>query len=190
MHRNILVAKHNHLLPFAILALFMGSCGVAEHRAHNSINVQRENFGPDHSLYRHHDIMLDLNNKKPDMFGLVEEGPRVLDQALLSQEPEVASASKAQEQKPLARQVSLRLTPNDEASLWRTRVLEARHQKSSLIFDRAGIRPKLSATRPASIDAADQVDPPCQKPLRRRAIHRLNGSGEIERTYKAKGSVI
>jgi len=191
MHLNILVAKHNNLLSFAFLALLMGSCGVAEHRAPNSINVQRDSFGPDHSLYRHHDIMLDLNMKKSDMFGVIEEGPRVLGEATLAQEPELNQAPAiARDLKPKARKASLRPMPRDESTLWRARVLEARHQKSSLIFDRAGIRPNLGATRPASIDEAEQIGRPCQKPLRRRALHRLNGNGEVERTVKQKGSVI
>ncbi len=64
-----------YLFGLLILVALAGCTG-AEHHNAGELNVQDEEFGPDHSLYRHHDIM--LGGDKESIFGVVDDGAREL----------------------------------------------------------------------------------------------------------------
>lgn len=184
-------------LLLLVLALIAPSCGTAEHVAPNSLNVQQEEMDPNHSLYRHHDIMLQMKQQPKDVFGLVEAGPEVLER-VTAQEPaveatrpaeaRVASTNKAQA-RPASAKVARAAIPT--AQLWRERVFEPQWQNSRLVFDVSGIAPKEGAMRPAVLSEGSLKAPKAMhKPLRKRALTRIGESGEVIRSHRAKGSVI
>jgi hypothetical protein len=176
-----------YLVGFALLASSF-SCGSAEHQAPNQINVERTEIGPDNNLYRHHDIMLELN-KSGDVFGVVEPPPILFDLAdaekfsLVSQDPVPASSKTASKAKAATR------SPLPDDQLWRNRVYNEANRNRQLVFDRAGIKPKLGATRPAAMGPNRASLLPCQKPLRRRALTRLDGHGKVLKSFRKPGSV-
>jgi hypothetical protein len=176
------------LLGLALLAgLF--SCGAAEHQASNKINVQRDEIGPENSLYQHHDIMLELHHPG-EIFGDVEAEVIQLNSTdarkfdLGTQDPVPASAKKTPKAKtPKAE------TPLPDDQLWRKRVYVEVNRQRQLVFDRAGIKPKLRATRPAGMGAKRVPSRTCQKPLRHRALTRLDANGKVLRSFRKPGSV-
>lgn len=174
MHPASLVAITRNTFFILALALVAPSCGSAEHVAPNSLNVEKEPSSPNNSLYRHHDIMLEMK-KTTEVFGLVDSGPTYLEEFNASaQEPskEAASALSADQ-------------------LWRVRVFEPQNVSKPIVFDHAGIAPKIGAARPAIL--ADKPKPVLRsmhKPLRKRALTRLGVDGQLIRTHKKPGSVI
>lgn len=200
MHSFSLVAIARNPIFILALALVAPSCGSTEHVAPNSLNVIEEGAKPHNSLYRHHDIMLQLKSQS-DVFGLVDGGPELIDEFRTSeQEPAAAEAevksSPAEAQ--LARaDVTARpagasaKSPMAAAQLWRVRVYEPEQIKQPIVFDHAGIAPKIGAVRPAVLDVKPNKSfRPMQKKLRKRALTRLNQDGQVIRTHKKPGSVI
>ena len=77
------------------------------------------------------------------------------------------------------------------AQLWRVRVFEPEQVKQPIVFDHAGIAPKLGAVRPAVLDTKPSKSfRPMQKQLRKRELTRLNEDGQVIRSFKKPGSVI
>ena len=194
------VAIARNLTILFALALVAPSCGTAEHVAPNSLNILEEDNEPHNSLYRHHDIMLQMKQTS-DVFGLVEGGPELIDEFKTSdQEP----ASAQQEEKPLPSEAQLARaessprpaaasgrSPMAAAQLWRVRVYQPEQVKKPIVFDHAGIAPKIGAVRPAVLDTKPSKSfRPMQKQLRKRALTRLNDDGQVIRTHKKPGSVI
>ena len=200
MHSFSLVAIARNLTILFALALVAPSCGSAEHIAPNSVNVIDENAEPHNSLYRHHDIMLQMKQKN-DVFGLVEAGPELVEEYST---PEQEPASAQNEAKPLPSDAQLAradsLTrpagasaraPMAAAQLWRVRVYHPEQVKQPIVFDHAGIAPKIGAVRPAVLDTKPSKSfRPMQKQLRKRALTRFNDDGQVIRTHKKPGSVI
>lgn len=194
------LVRPTRLLAALALGLTAASCGSAEHVAPNSINVQRDVHQPKQGLYRHHDIMLQMESQS-DVFGLVDAGPRPL---AAPQEPEaqqeaekpaklvrVESGAREAAQGGEAVPASAALAGMTPAQLWRYRVLPENIRDVELVFDRAGILPKIDAKRPA-VFGNDKLEiaPPCHRALRKRVLTRVGADGEIIRTERKPGSVI
>lgn len=204
MHPISLVAIIRNLIFIILLALVAPSCGTAEHVAPNSLNIQENEADPHNSLYRHHDIMLEMRQQS-DVFGLVEARPETVgDYQPLDQDPvktEQATPVEAKlaraetpvrpTQKALPSEASSNRSLLAPAQLWRVRVFEPEQVKAPIVFDHAGIEPKIGAARPAVLeDKPKRSFRPMQKKLRKRALTRLNENGEAVRTHKKPGSVI
>lgn len=154
-------------------------------------------MNPNNSLYRHHDIMLEMKQTS-DVFGLVESGPIPFDEFTTpAQEPKKEAApveaKLVRAEKP-ARPEAVPASANAGLSsdqVWRIRVFEPKNVSKPIVFDHAGISPKIGAARPAIL--ADKPKPvlrPMHKPLRKRALTRLGADGQVIRTHKKPGSVI
>ena len=157
------------LLPFAV-----ASCGAnpTGHQIPTEINVQRDVLGPDHSLYQHHDIMLEKDEFN-EAFGLV--GDQKVQ--LIGLEAELLMQEKQSKKK------------SSENTRWKQRVYPKSHWQKVNVFDISGIEPKESATRPSW--TGERVPPQrCIKPLRERKIHRLAPDGKLIKSYRRPGSAI
>ena len=193
-----LVAIARNLIFILALALVAPSCGAAEHVAPNSLNVLEENTEPHNSLYRHHDIMLQQKAKN-DVFGLVEAGPQEFTPVVTPEQEPAATEKTAQPtearlaraESPARPAAAAARTPMAAAQLWRVRVFEPEQVKQPIVFDHAGIAPKLGAVRPAVLDTKPSKSfRPMQKQLRKRELTRLNEDGQVIRSFKKPGSVI
>jgi len=197
MHPASLVAITRNTIYLLALALIAPSCGSAEHVAPNSLNVQKESSSPNNSLYRHHDIMLEMR-QTTEVFGLVDSGPSPLEKySAPAQEPSKEAApveaKLARAEKPVASEVANASATSSLSAdqLWRVRVFKPQNVSKPIVFDHAGIAPKIGAARPAIL--ADKPKPalrPMHKPLRKRALTRLGNDGQLIRTHKKPGSVI
>lgn len=156
------------LLPFAV-----ASCGMnpSNHQIPTKINIERDELGPDHSLYQHHDIMLkeDFN----EAFGMVADVPVELTAA---------------ESEGLMQEGQSKKKPTDNGS-WKQRVYPQDQWQRVNVFDLSGIEPKEGATRPSWSGDADNAKR-CIKPLRERKIWRLGPDGKVTQSYRRPGTAI
>jgi hypothetical protein len=197
MHPASHVAITRNTIFIFALALVAPSCGSAEHVAPNSLNVQKETASPNNSLYRHHDIMLEMR-KTTEVFGLVDSGPSFMQGFVApAQEPSEdavpVEAKLARAEMPVRPEVaSASATSTLSADqLWRVRVFEPQNVSKPIVFDHAGIAPKIGAARPAILaDKPSPVIRSMHKPLRKRELTRLGADGQLIRTHKKPGSVI
>jgi hypothetical protein len=197
MHPASLVAITRNTIYLLALALVAPSCGSAEHVAPNSLNVQKESDSPNNSLYRHHDIMLEMH-KTTEVFGLVDSGPSPQQEFTApAQEPSKAAipveAKLARAESPArSKAASASAAPKlSTDQLWRVRVFEPQNVSKPIVFDHAGIAPKIGAARPAILaDKPKRILRPMHKPLRKRALTRLGSDGQLIRTHRKPGSVI
>jgi hypothetical protein len=197
MHPASLVAITRNTIYLLALALVAPSCGSAEHVAPNSLNVQQESNNPNNSLYRHHDIMLEMR-QTTEVFGLVDAGPSSMQEfSAPAQEPSKEAAPV--EAKLTRAESSVRPEASNASAgpkltadqLWRVRVFEPQNVSKPIVFDHAGISPKIGAARPAIlVNKPKPVLRPMHKPLRKRALTRLGADGQLIRTHKKPGSVI
>lgn len=197
MHPASLVAITRNTFFILALALVAPSCGSAEHVAPNSLNVEKEPSSPNNSLYRHHDIMLEMK-KTTEVFGLVDSGPTYVQEFNASaQEPSKEAtpveAKLARAEAPVRPESASALAASKLSAdqLWRVRVFEPQNVSKPIVFDHAGIAPKIGAARPAIL--ADKPKPVLRsmhKPLRKRELTRLGADGQLIRTHKKPGSVI
>ena len=174
MHPASLVAITRNTFFILALALVAPSCGSAEHVAPNSLNVEKEPSSPNNSLYRHHDIMLEMK-KTTEVFGLVDSGPTYLEEFNASaQEPSKEAtpveAKLARAEVPVRPEAASALAASALSAdqLWRVRVFEPQNVSKPIVFDHAGIAPKIGAARPAIL--ADKPKPVLRsmhKPLRK-----------------------
>jgi hypothetical protein len=197
MHPASLVVITRNTVYLLALALIAPSCGSTEHVAPNSLNIQKESASPNNSLYRHHDIMLEMR-KTTEVFGLVDSGPA----------PQQDFSAPAQEPSKEATPVEAKLARSESSDrpevanasagsnlsadqLWRVRVFEPQNVSKPIVFDHAGISPKIGAARPAIlVDKPKPILRSMHKPLRKRALTRLGADGQLIRTHKKPGSVI
>lgn len=197
MHKAALVAITRNTFFILALALVAPSCGSVEHVAPNSLNVEKESTSPNNSLYRHHDIMLEAR-RTTEVFGLVDAGPSLMNEFNApAQEP--SKEATPTEAKLVRAEVPVRPEAASASAasslsadqLWRVRVFEPHNVSKPIVFDHAGIAPKIGAARPAIL--ANKPKPVLRsmhKPLRKRALTRLGEDGQIIRTHKKPGSVI
>lgn len=158
------------ILPFAVASCDMSP---VDHQIPTEINVERDAFGPDHSLYQHHDIMLG-DDEFNEAFGMVDL-------------PVVELTDSAAE--ALMQDGQSKKNSTEPAKDWKQRVFPRAHWTKVTVFDLSGIEPKPSATRPSW--TGERVGPNrCQKPLRERKIYRLGPDGKLVRSYRRPGSAI
>ncbi len=155
------------LLPFAA-----ASCGMnpTDHNIPGTLNLEREEFGPDHHLYLHHTIMLE--EEFNEAFGMVADRKVELTAA----EAELLMQEGASKKKSSSTPWKQRVYPKDQ---W--------HKVN--VFDLSGIEPKERATRPSWTSDKEHAQR-CHKPLRQREIYRLGPDGKVTKSYKRAGTVI
>lgn len=197
MHPASLVAITRNTFFILALALVAPSCGTAEHVAPNSLNVQQESSDPNNSLYRHHDIMLEMR-QTTEVFGLVDSGPSTIKEFIAptqepSKEAAPVEAKLVRAEMPVRPEAASASAASSLSAdqLWRVRVFQPQNVSKPIVFDHAGIAPKIGAARPAILaEKSKSVIRPMHKPLRKRALTRLGTDGQLIRTHKKPGSVI